>query len=124
MSARKDAMVGLREWIANNPRAYALIVGWAREDVAAGRRPSTKRYAERIRGVRTLYAGGASYAFDNRMTAPLTRLLVADYPELAPYFPMRHSDQWDAPSCRAYDEITLDAHAGRLFDPAGVGRVS
>ena len=114
-----DAMIGLKAWIKENPNGYGLICGWFHTDVKAGQRPSTKRYAERIRiHPANLHRSDAVYRFNNSWTGPLNRILAGDYPEYAHLLHMRAS-KYDPPTGRPFDNLPPETAAafagGHLF---------
>jgi hypothetical protein len=111
-------MVGLKRWIADNPRGWAIIIGWAEEDAGNRRQIRTKEYEDRIRKVPNLYRSEKAYAWNNSWSAPASRLIAAERPDLAVFIPMRGS-KYDPPTARPYDDDPTIAQAwanGRLFD--------
>ena len=75
----RDPLEGARAWKRDHPRAWALLVRWARADAARGRRCSIGFYAELLRRPEW-WTGEAvaddEYRLNNTFRAGLVRLLV------------------------------------------------
>ena len=89
-TGKRDAVLAAREWKTNNPDAYLTMVRWAREDLAARRRPSIGRYAEGLRSW-SLNRGSSPYRLDNSCRAPLARMIEAEFADLEGAFAKRAS---------------------------------
>jgi hypothetical protein len=78
------------EFVRDNPAVYRGMVSLAREKYEAGAtRISAKLLFEEMR---VLGMGGTNrsrHRLNNSLTAPMTRILIRDYPELAPLFELR-----------------------------------
>lgn len=86
---RKSAALGAREWVAENPEGYGLIVKWALKDHAEGNRCSMHLYLALLRRYHWIRRGGSPYRVDNRYSSHLVDILVADHPELESSFERR-----------------------------------
>jgi hypothetical protein len=90
----RDPLEGARAWKRDHPRAWALLVRWARADAARGRRCSIGFYAELLRRPEW-WTGEAvaddEYRLNNTFRAGLVRLIVWEHAELADAFETRRS---------------------------------
>ena len=85
---RTDPVMGWREFVADNPRAYSVMVGRANYLVTYHMHLSIYALFEWLRNL-DVKAGDRSYKIDHRWTNPAREMLIADYPEFAKHLRTR-----------------------------------
>lgn len=81
------AFTSAEAWREANPEAYAAVVAWARQDAECGRSCAMQRYIELLRDPdmiprRYMHRTNAVYLFDHRLRSAVTRLILAEHPDL------------------------------------------
>lgn len=85
---RTDPVLGWRQFVSDNPLAYALMVGRMHYLIANHMHASVYALFEWLRN-RDLRQGDRSYKVDHRWTGAARAMLVADYPEFAKHLRTR-----------------------------------
>lgn len=80
-----------RAWIDDNPRAWDYIVSQALLSASMHRRFGMKALCEHVRWHFSVVRGHSEFKLNNNYTAPFTRLLIAQHPEVEPYIATRSS---------------------------------
>jgi hypothetical protein len=93
---RTDPGMRARKFVADYPRAWALILMWTERDKEAGVRASMHWMLGTLRRFRWIHPNGESYACDNRMSSYLVDMVKAERPDLADAFEIRHKSGGDA----------------------------
>lgn len=95
--AREDCAKGerymaeARTWIDANPRAWDYIVSQALRSASMHRRFGMKALCEHVRWHFSVVEGHSEFKLNNNYTAPFTRLLLSQHPEVGPYIATRTS---------------------------------
>ena len=84
-------MAQAREWIEANPKAWEYIVSQACLSASIHRRFGMKALCEHVRWHFSVIKGNSEFKLNNNYTAPFTRLLIEQHPEVEPYVCTRHS---------------------------------
>ena len=79
---RKDPKLGWREFVADNPLAYSLLVGRMHYLITNHMHASVYALFEWLRN-RDLKSGDRPYKVDHRWHRAAREMLVSDYPEFA-----------------------------------------
>lgn len=100
MSERESGLHLAQWWRYHNPLAYQKMLGWALDDFRLGRHGSVRFYGELLRRpeFHALTDSGSvvtPYHIDNRMLAPLARMMIQDEPRLASIIRLRYSPELD-----------------------------
>ena len=90
---RTDPGIGARQWVADNPVAWALILQWTERDKAAGVRASMHWMLGTLRRFGHIARNGRSYACDNRHSSYLVEMVIRERPDLAGAFERRSSHE-------------------------------
>ena len=80
-----------KKWTENNPSAWRYIREYADDCIENNRRFSIQKACEYLRDSKLVLNLDGDYKINNSLTAPLTRMLVKDKPELKPLVDMRRS---------------------------------
>lgn len=91
-SGRVDGGARARQFVADYPEAWALILKWTEQDKKAGIRASMHWMLGTLRRMKWISARGHSYACDNRMSSFLVDMVAAERPDLADAFERRRKD--------------------------------
>lgn len=88
----QEEMRKAREWREANPGGYAAIVAWAHEDAERVGRCAMQRYFEALRDPASarlfVHRSDAVYFLNHNLRSALTRLVMAEHPEL-PFHPRK-----------------------------------
>lgn len=75
----------------DNPHIYELLVELALQNKRTGKHRTMKGLFEDLRSMDSVKTNGKPFKMDNDMTPYYARLIMAQEPELAGYFRLRHS---------------------------------
>ena len=93
MARAESVLAEAQAWRHANGHLYKLLESWALDEVAAGRRFSSRELVERLRwhGMALTDSRGKSVRVGNDIAAVLARWLVAEHPEVRGMVTMRRS---------------------------------
>lgn len=86
-----EAVYQGRIWIAENPDAWAFMVGRALADAEAERRISLYHLCELVRMKDWATQSGQPFRLNNRIRPGLARIMAHDYPQTAPFIETRRA---------------------------------
>ena len=85
----EEMYLSCKSFIAANPGFWSTVKGRARFSADNGRRFSMKKTFEELRETSAV-ASGTEWKLCNTLASPLTRFLVEEVPEVAPYVQRRN----------------------------------
>ena len=93
MARAESVLAEAQAWRRANGHLYGLLESWALDEVAAGRRFSSRELVERLRwhGMSLTDSRGRSVKVSNGIAAVLARWLVAEHPEARGMVTLRRS---------------------------------
>ncbi len=81
-SGRTDPAFEARQFVADNPEAWGLLIRWAKRDMAEGTRPALHGYLYLLRKRPWIKRGARAYKVNHNMSSYLVDMLIAECPEL------------------------------------------